>query len=279
MKLRERLARIASQQLNVRPDEIEFARGKIFARGNLDNAAGFGRIAGMSHWAPGAIPQEIEPALRETVFWTPPQLEAPSEADEINSSCAYGFIFDFCGVEIDRDTGAVRIDKYVTMHDAGRMLNPRLVDGQVRGGFAQAVGAALLEEFAYAKDGSFLSGTFADYLVPTACEVPEPLILHMETPSPFTPLGAKGVGEGNNMSTPVCIANAVADALGHADIALPLTKTRIAALIHGEERPPRQGAAAKRPGKGGRSLSGEGASTVPAPPQQVWDVMLDPRRL
>src|SRR5690348_8517167 len=279
MKLRERLARIASQQLNVRPDEIEFARGKIFARGNLDNAAGFGRIAGMSHWAPGAIPQEIEPALRETVFWTPPQLEAPSEADEINSSCAYGFIFDFCGVEIDRDTGAVRIDKYVTMHDAGRMLNPRLVDGQVRGGFAQAVGAALLEEFAYAKDGSFLSGTFADYLVPTACEVPEPLILHMETPSPFTPLGAKGVGEGNNMSTPVCLANAVADALGLADIALPLTKSRLAALLHGTERAPRRDAALKPAAQRGRALTGEGSAMIPTARQAVWEMLLDPKVL
>ena len=238
MRLRDRLARIAEQQLNVGADDVEFADGKIFARGNPDNAASFARIAGTSHWAPGTLPEGMPAALRETVFWTPPQLEAPSEADEINGSAAYGFIFDFCGVEIDRDTGAIRIDKYVTMHDAGRLLNPRLVDGQVRGGFSQAVGAALYEELRYSDDGSFLSGTFADYLVPTACEIPDPLILHMETPSPFTPLGAKGVGEGNNMSTPVCLANAVADALGVAEITLPLTKSRIAALIHGEERPP-----------------------------------------
>jgi 2-furoyl-CoA dehydrogenase large subunit len=237
-QLRDRLARIAAQQLNVRTEDIEFAAGKIFARGNPDNATSFSRVAGTSHWAPGTLPSGMAPALRETVFWTPPQLEAPSEADEINSSAAYGFIFDFCGVEIDRDTGAVRIDKYVTMHDPGRILNPRLVDGQIRGGFAQGLGAALYEKLAYGDDGAFLSGTFADYLVPTACEVPDPVILHMETPSPFTPLGAKGVGEGNNMSTPVCLANAVADALGVAEIALPLTKSRVAALIHGEERAP-----------------------------------------
>jgi len=235
-RLRERLARIASQHLNVRADELVFVRGKIFARGNSDNATSFSRIAGVSHWAPATLPAEVEPALRETAYWTPPQLAAPDDADHVNSSLAYGFIFDFCGVEIDRDTGAVCIDKYVTMHDAGRMLNPLLIDGQVRGGFAQGVGAALYEEFAYADDGSFLSGTFADYLVPTASEVPEPLILHRETPSPFTPLGAKGVGEGNNMSTPVCLANAVADALGTSDIVLPLTKSRVAALLQGRER-------------------------------------------
>jgi 2-furoyl-CoA dehydrogenase large subunit len=88
-----------------------------------------------------------------------------------------------------------------------------MADGQIRGAFAQGLGAALMEEFRYGADGSFQSGTFADYLVPTACEVPDPVIVHLETPSPFTPLGAKGLGEGNNMSTPVCIANAFADAL------------------------------------------------------------------
>ena len=81
--------------------------------------------------------------IRETAFWTPPQLSAPTEDDEINSSLCHGFIFDFCGVEIDRVTGAVRIDKYVTMHDCGPVLHPGMVAGQVTGGFAQALGAAL----------------------------------------------------------------------------------------------------------------------------------------
>jgi hypothetical protein len=99
---------------------------------------------------------------------------------------------------------------------------------------AHAVGAALYEEYVYGPDGSFLTGTFADYLVPTTMEVPAPLILHVETPSPFTPLGTKGVGEGNCMSTPVCLGNAVADALGIAAIDLPLTPAKIAAHLHGE---------------------------------------------
>ena len=173
--------------------------------------------------------------LRETVFWTPPQLGAPNEADEINAQLCHAFIFDFCGVEIDRDTGAVRIDKYVTMHDCGRVLHPGMVAGQITGGLAHAIGAALYEEYAYAPDGAFLAGTFADYLLPTATEVPAPLILHTESPSPFTPLGAKGVGEGNCMSTPVCIANAVADALGVAALDLPLTPAKLSALIRSSE--------------------------------------------
>jgi 2-furoyl-CoA dehydrogenase large subunit len=230
VRLRQKLQRSAATGLNVPENEIVFAGGKVHARGNPDNALSFARLAGASHWSPGMVPDDAQ-ALRETVFWTPPELTAPNEADEINSSLCHGFIFDFCGVEIDRVTAAVRIDKYVSMHDCGRILHPGMVAGQITGAFAHALGAALYEEYAYGPDGSFLAGTFADYLLPTTAEVPEPVILHIETPSPFTPLGAKGVGEGNCMSTPVCIANAVADALGAAEIDLPLTPAKLSALI------------------------------------------------
>ena len=229
-QLKERLARAAAAQLNVPADEIEFTVGRVRAKGNPDNALPFGRLAAAAHWAPGTL-ADGDQAIRETVFWTPPQLTAPTEDDGINSSLCHGFIFDFCGLEVDRVTGAVRIDKYVTMHDCGRILHPGMVAGQVTGGFAHALGAALYEEYVYADDGGFISGTLADYLLPTTMEVPSPLILHFESPSPFTPLGAKGVGEGNCMSTPVCIANAVADALGIAEIDLPLTPAKLAALL------------------------------------------------
>ncbi len=158
-------------------------------------------------------------------------LEAPNAADEINSSAVYGFVLDFCGIEIDRDTGVIRVDKYVSLHDAGRILNPALFDGQVRGGFAMAIGAALYERFVYDEDGALLTGSFADYTVPTATMIPKLEILHLESPSPVTPLGAKGVAEGNSMSTPVCIANAVADALGVAEVSLPLTPERVRELL------------------------------------------------
>ncbi|MFL5083198.1 MAG: xanthine dehydrogenase family protein molybdopterin-binding subunit [Xanthobacteraceae bacterium] len=240
-QLRDKLERSAAAQLNVAADEIEFVAGRVQARGNPDNAVAFARLAAASHWSPGSVPEDAR-ALRETVFWSPPELTAPSEADETNSSLCHGFIFDFCGVEIDPVTAAVRLDKYVTMHDCGRVLHPGMVAGQVTGGFAHALGAALYEECAYAPDGAFLAGTFADYLVPTTMEVPPPVLLHMETPSPLTPLGAKGVGEGNTMSTPVCIANAVADALEAADLDLPLTPAKLAAFIH-----PPEGAAPARP--------------------------------
>jgi 2-furoyl-CoA dehydrogenase large subunit len=234
MRLREKLARTASSQLNVQTAEVEFSGGRVHARGNPDNSVSFTRLAAASHWSPGLV-ADGDQALRETVFWTPPELTPPTEADEVNSSLCHGFIFDFCGVEIDRVTGAVRVDKYVTMHDCGRVLHPGMVAGQITGGFAHGIGAALYEEFAYSPDGAFLAGTFADYLLPTTTEVPAPVILHIETPSPFTPLGAKGVGEGNCMSTPVCLANAVADALGLAEIDLPMTPAKLAAHIHPAE--------------------------------------------
>lgn len=276
-RLRARLAVIAAGQLNVSEEDIEFVAGKARARSNPDNAISFGRLAATSHWAPGTLRSAGDTAIRETAFWTPPELTAPTEGDEINSSLCHGFIFDLCGVEVDRTTGAVRIDKYVTMHDCGRVLHPGMVAGQITGGFAHAVGAAFYEEYAYGDDGSFLAGTFADYLPPTAMEVPAPVILHMETPSPFTPLGAKGVGEGNCMSTPVCLANAVADALDLDDINLPLTPAKLVEAMHGPEpaAPARASAATRSPVPGGRTLHGSGTADVSAPVEQVWAALLD----
>ena len=274
-RLKDRLAQVAAAQFQARAEDIVFAGGKIAVKGENGASAPFGRIAGLSHWSPALLPDGVEQTIRETAFWTPPELTAPDGADHVNSSLCHGFIFDMCGVEVDQVSGHVRIDHYLTMHDCGRVLHPAMVDGQIRGGFAQALGATFLEELAYAGDGAFLTGTFADYLLPTATEVPDIEVLHLETPSPFTPLGAKGVGEGNCMSTPVCIANAVADALGVADIALPLTPARVAALAAGEEPAPPAGIARREARPGDRTLRGEGSAVVAAPRAQVWATLLD----
>ena len=227
--LRDRLARLAAARLDLPLEDIRFEGGMVGA--GPANEVPFARLAGLAHWSPGTLPQGVEPALRATEFWTPPELGPPDAEDRINGSAAYGFIFDVCGVEVDADTGRVRIDRYVTAHDAGRLLHRPMADGQVRGGLSNAVGATLFEAFVYDEAGQPLAGTFADYPPPTACEAPDPEILHLETPSPFTPLGAKGIGEGNAMSAPPCIANAVADALGADELELPLTPARVAALI------------------------------------------------
>jgi 2-furoyl-CoA dehydrogenase large subunit len=232
-QMRDKLKGIAAKQLNVLPEDVELAGGKIRSRSNPDNALPFGRVAATSHWSPVMLPESMAPALSETGIWSPPELEPPTSDDRINTSLTYGFVFDMCGIEIDPVSYHVRVDRYVTMHDAGRILNPMIANGQIRGAFAQGVAAALYEEFCYNDEGAFLSGTFADYLVPTVSEIPEVEILHFESPSPFTPLGAKGLAEGNCMSTPVCIANAIADALGVEEVALPATPRRIHAMLEG----------------------------------------------
>src|SRR6195256_3974737 len=246
-RMADKLKGIAAKQLNVLPEDVELAGGKIRSRSNPDNAIAFGRVAGTAHWSLVMLPEGMAPALRETAVWSPPELEPPANDDRINTSLTYGFVFDMCGVEIDPLTYQVRVDHYVSMHDAGRMLNPLIASGQVRGAFVQGIAAALYEEFVYDDTGQFLTGTFADYLVPTVAEIPPLEILHQETPSPLTPLGAKGMAEGNCMSTPACIANAVADALGVKDITLPLTPRRLHGLMAGAE-PPRPAGAGGGPG-------------------------------
>ena len=249
-QIRDKLAKIAAKQLNVLPDDIEFVDGKIRSRGNPDNAMPFGRVAGTAHWSPIMLPDGMAPGLRETGIWSPPELEPPSSDDRINTSLTYGFVFDMCGVEIDPLTYQVRVDRYVSMHDAGRLLNPMIAEGQMHGAFVQGIAAALYEEYITDESGAFLSGTFADYLVPTASEIPPVEFLHQETPSPFTPLGAKGLAEGNCMSVPACIANAIADALGVKNISMPASPRRIHALL--ERMTVQQKGAKARAAGGGR---------------------------
>jgi 2-furoyl-CoA dehydrogenase large subunit len=248
-QIRDKLAKIAAKQLNVLSDDIEFVDGKVRSRGNPDNAMPFGRVAGTAHWSPAMLPDGMAPGLRETGIWSPPELEPPSADDRINTSLTYGFVFDMCGIEIDPLTYQVRVDRYVSMHDAGRLLNPMIAEGQMHGAFAQGIAAALYEEYITDESGAFLSGTFADYLVPTVSEIPAVEFLYQETASPFTPLGAKGLAEGNCMSVPACIANAIADALGVKDISMPASPRRIHALL-GNMAARQDGAKARAAGGG-----------------------------
>jgi len=285
-RLKGKMAEVAAHQLACDASDIAFEGGMVFRAGQPEKALPFARLASSAHWAPAELPAGMAPGMRVTEFWTPESLGAPTEDDRVNTSAAYGFAFDICALEIDRKTGRITIDRYVTAHDAGKLLNPAMADGQIRGAFAQGLGAALLEEFRYGDDGGFQSGTFADYLVPTSYEVPDPVIVHLETPSPFTPLGAKGLGEGNNMSTPVCIANAVADALsplgGQPDIRLPLTPNRVLDLIGFDDPPPSGGVQVQKPARKtgrGHALSASGSTQIPASPDKVFDVLMDPQAL
>ena len=188
------------------------------------------RVAGLCHWNPESLPAGMEPGLATTAFYAAPYLEPPDAADRVSSSASHGFLVDVAVVEVERETGRVRVLDYVTVHDAGRLLNPLIVDGQIAGGFAHGAAAALFERMSYDEQGTLLTGTFMDYLVPAAPDVPPLRIAHRETPAGFG-LGAKGIGEGNTMSAPAALANAVADALGVDDVELPLTPPRVWELL------------------------------------------------
>lgn len=192
-----------------------------------DEGMSLRKVAGTAHWNPESLPPGMEPGLQATAYYAAPNLDPPTDEDRVASSAAHGFIVDVALVEVDPDTGHVTVLDYVTVHDAGRLLNPLLADGQVRGGLAHGLGAALYERLAHDEDGNLLTASFMDYLCPTAPDLPDARIGHRSTPSPFTPLGAKGLGEGNTMSAPVAIANAVADAIGRDDLELPLTPPRV----------------------------------------------------
>jgi aerobic carbon-monoxide dehydrogenase large subunit len=138
-----------------------------------------------------------------------------------------------CMVEVDGDSGAVQIKRYVVAEDCGVVINPAIVDGQVAGGVAQGVGAAILEEISYGADGQLLCGSFLDYLLPTSQETPATIeIEHLFSPSTVHELGTKGIGEGGTMGATAAVANAIADAVGTGTMVLPWTPERVVAALN-----------------------------------------------
>jgi len=197
-----------------------------------DEHASLRRVAGTVHWNPESLPPGMEPGLAVTAYYAAPNLLPPDADDAVASSASHGFVADVALVEIDRETGRVTVVDYASVHDAGHLLNPLLAEGQVLGGLAHGAAAALFERHVYDDDGNLLTGSFVDYLAPTAPDLPTPRTGHRESPSPFLPLGAKGLGEGTTMSVPAAIANAVADALGREDVEPPFTPGRVWELLH-----------------------------------------------
>jgi 2-furoyl-CoA dehydrogenase large subunit len=280
-KVAHKLKLLAAETLDEAPDRIELADGFARVIGPSNKHIPLRKVAARAHWNPAGLPPDMPPGIHETSIVSPGELRSPDADDRVPSAVTYGFVIDLAAVEVDRATGAIRIDKYVSVHDVGRQLNPLIVAGQAHGGFVHGLGAALMEELAYDERGHFLSGTFADYLCPTAAEVPPIVMGHVETPSPMNPLGAKGMGDGSSMLTPAVIANAVADALGRDDIVLPLTLWRVWSLANGG--PARLEAAAQQsadrtPAPAG-GLTGEGEVVLSAPPAEIWRRLTDPAEL
>ncbi|MGH3342052.1 MAG: xanthine dehydrogenase family protein molybdopterin-binding subunit, partial [Carbonactinosporaceae bacterium] len=241
-KLAATLRQAASVLLDVAPAELELSGGQVRAVNGPGRAVEFRHAAGLVHWDPGSLPQGVQPSLTAEAAFSPPQARHPGDDDTVNSSLCYGFVAEVVGVEIDPGTLQVTITRAVSVHDSGTILNPLLVNGQVYGAIAHALGGAMYEELSYAADGQPQAATFMDYLCPTAAEMSFPLdIAHLQTPSPYTRLGAKGAGEGSSMSFPVALANAVADALAPLGVTvdrLPLHGAVLHELL--ENRHPRQ---------------------------------------
>ena len=205
-----RSARACSRR---RPDDLELADGQVRVKGTPDRAVSLRRVAGVAHWDPHGLPEGMSAGIQASEVFHIPTSAPPTDDDRVNSSHAYGFIAEVVAVEVDPITWQTRILKYASAHDAGTIINPKLVEGQVYGAALHGLGGALLEEYRWDEDGQFLTGSFADYRVLTAAEAPRIEMAQIETPSPFTPVGSKGCGESASESAPAAVANAVADAL------------------------------------------------------------------
>ena len=215
-KIIAKARKLAAHLLDTKEKSVEFRDGKFSAKGKPKKALTWKQLAPEAYVAKN-IPQNWEPGLEASSFFEPP-------------NCTYPFGTHIVAVEVDRDTGEVKIVKYVTVDDCGHQVNPLLVEGQLQGGIAHSIGQALFERTVYDENGQLLTGEFMDYAMPRAKDIPEYLMDSTVTPSPSNPMGIKGVGEAGTIGATPAIANAVMDALsplGIRHLDLPLTPEKI----------------------------------------------------
>jgi carbon-monoxide dehydrogenase large subunit len=222
-KIKEKGKKIAAHLLEASEGDVDYADGKFFVKGSPGRAKAFQEVALMAYLAHN-LPQGLEPGLEATSFWDPANFVFP-------------FGTHLAAVQVDPDTGQVKLLRYVAVDDVGRVINPMIVDGMVHGGIAQGAGQALLEYAAYdEKNGQLLTGSMMDYAVPKADDLPSFETDRTVTPSPVNPMGVKGAGETGTIASTAAIANAVLDALsplGVTHLDLPLTPARIWAAVQG----------------------------------------------
>ena len=225
--LRKRIARVAASMLEAAPDDIEIASGKAFVRGSPHTAVGLAEVAWLVYYRSDKLPRDVEPSLEWTSHYTPERPLSWTNGAHL------------AVVEVDVETGLVRILKYTTVEDCGTIINPALVAEQVRGGVAQGIGSALYEQVVYDEHGQLQTRTLMDYLVPGSAEMPDIEVYHLETPSPFTVGGFKGVGEAGTTGAPAAIVNAVNDALAPLGVRLtrqPITPDLILSALRAVRR-------------------------------------------
>ena len=228
--VRDKLLRIAAHRLEVAVDDLELADAEARVRGVPDRGLTIRELARTAYADVLGLPPGESPGLEARHAYQNPLAEPVGADRTVRSQLVFSNAAHCCLVEVDPRTGQVRILEHVVVHDCGRELNPLIVEGMVHGSTVHGMGAALLEEFRYDAGGQLLTATFMDYLKPTALDVPDIDVDRLEHPSPFTPLGAKGVGEGGAIPAPAAVANAVEDALSDLGVtvrSLPITPERV----------------------------------------------------
>ncbi|MFJ9352796.1 aerobic carbon-monoxide dehydrogenase large subunit [Streptomyces mirabilis] len=215
-KVRERAKIVASAMLEVSPDDLEWEKGRWYVTGDPDQGRTMTEIALAAH-SNLELPEGVEGHLDATCVYNPPNLTFPFGAY-------------ICVVDVDADTGQVKVRRFIAVDDCGNRINPMIVEGQVHGGLADGLGMALMQVIAFDEDGNCLGGSFMDYLLPTSVECPSWELGETVTPSPHHPIGAKGVGESATVGSPAAVVNAVVDALkplGVRHVDMPLTPAAV----------------------------------------------------
>ncbi|HEX4009854.1 MAG TPA: molybdopterin cofactor-binding domain-containing protein [Solirubrobacteraceae bacterium] len=214
-KIVDKVKAIVAAELEAAPEDIEVTADRFAVRGSPDKGLALADVAGIAYV--GAVPEGMEPGLEETTFYDPENFVFPFGAHA-------------CIVDVDAETGKVVVQRYVAVDDCGRAVNPMLIEGQIHGGVAFGIGQALYERVYYDDSGQLITGTFVNYAIPTAAEMPSFETDRTETPSPVNSLGAKGVGEAGTIAASAAVTNAVIDALrplGVDYINMPLSPMRI----------------------------------------------------
>jgi len=210
-KLKAKMATLAAHLMGVKPEEVTIGRGHLTAKNK--KSISFGELV-MSAYTARNIPAGFEPGMEATHFFEP-------------SNFTFPFGCHIASVEVDAETGEVKIDKYVAVDDCGNVINPLIVDGQIHGGIVQGLGQAMWEELIYNEEGQLVTGSLMDYIVPKAHFFPTFTLDRTVTPSPVNPMGVKGIGEAGTIASTPCIVNAVCDAVGVAHIDMPLKPERV----------------------------------------------------
>ncbi len=225
-KIEAKAKKVAAFMMEAAEDDIEFKDGKFTVAGT-DKSAGFGEVALNAYIAHKFTGAELEPGLKETSFYDPTNFTFPAGCH-------------ICEIEIDTETGKSEIVNWTAVDDFGTVINPMIVEGQVHGGIAQGVGQALMEGAVYNAEGQLVSGSFMDYTMPRAHDLPSFHVGLTETKAPSNPLGIKGCGEAGAIASPAAVINAITDAIGTEELAMPATANAVWAAL--QRAKPRQAA-------------------------------------